>query len=227
MSTSLTFYSILLFGVSIVGAYGQTQDQKDQNPAPPPSQEQAPPRPSDRQTPPSPADEKAKAEKSAGAPVDLKTYKIGAGDILHVQVWRENDFTGPVAVSTDGDIKLPLVGTLHVVDKTPAAVETELTAALSKLIVKPIVTVTVQQVVSKKYYLDGEFNRTGEYQLTVPTTVLEAISIAGGFREFANKKKVKILRGSKRINFNYKDVIQGKNMDQNILLEPGDHVIAQ
>ena len=215
---------IFLISISIFGAYGQTPDPKQQTP--PASQEPVQQSP-DAQAPPSPAEEKAKAEKSAGAPVDLKTYKIGPGDILYIQVWRENDFTGPVAVSTDGNIKLPLVGDLHVADKTPDAVEKELTTALTKLIVKPIVTVTVQRVVSKKYYLDGEFNRPGEYQLTVPTTVLEAISIAGGFREFANKKKVKILRGSKQLNFNYKDVIQGKNMDQNIFLEPGDHVIAQ
>jgi polysaccharide export outer membrane protein len=69
-------------------------------------------------------------------------------------------------------------------------------------------------------------NHSGEYMLAVPTTVLEAISKAGGLQDFANPKKIYILRGDKRIPFNYKDVIHGKNMDQNIHLEPGDHIVV-
>lgn len=164
--------------------------------------------------------------KTAGAPVDSDSYTVGPSDILYVSVWHEPEFSGPVSVHEDGKITLPLVGDLQAGGKTPNQIEKIVTDALSKYVVKPLVTVTVQEVLSKKYYLDGEVNRPGEYQLVAPTTVLEAISKAGGLAMFANEKKIYVLRGDQRIPFNYKDVIRGKNMKQNILLKPGDHIFV-
>jgi polysaccharide biosynthesis/export protein len=97
---------------------------------------------------------------------------------------------------------------------------------LSEYINKPEVMLSVQQVNSKKYFITGEITRPGPYSLVVPTTVLQAITNAGGFREWANQKKVVIMRGDKRLYFNYRDVVRGKNLDQNIHLEPGDHIIV-
>ena len=163
---------------------------------------------------------------TAGEPVDSTRYKIGPADILNIRVWNEPEFSGPVAVHQDGKITLPLVGDLQAGGDTPAQVEETVTKALAKYVVKPLVTVTVQAVESKKYYMDGMIAKRGEYPLVVPTTVLEAISKAGGIQEFGNAKKIYILRGDQRIPFNYKDVLKGKNMDQNILLKPGDHVVV-
>jgi len=163
---------------------------------------------------------------NAAAPVDSNSFKVGPADVLNVRVWHEQEFSGPVSVHPDGKITLPLVGDLAVGGMTPAQIEQVIAQALTKYVVKPLVTITVQEVLSKKYYLDGEIARSGEYPLVAPTTVLEAISKAGGLRDFANEKKIYILRGDKRILFNYKDVIHGKHMDQNIPLEPGDHVIV-
>ena len=163
---------------------------------------------------------------TAGEPVDSTRYKIGPADILNIRVWNEPEFSGPVAVHQDGKITLPLVGDLQAGGDTPAQVEETVTKALTKYVVKPLVTVTVQAVESKKYYMDGMIAKRGEYPLVVPTTVLEAISKAGGIQEFGNAKKIYILRGDQRIPFNYKDVLKGKNMDQNILLKPGDHVVV-
>jgi polysaccharide export outer membrane protein len=109
---------------------------------------------------------------------------------------------------------------------TPIQIQDELAKSLTKYVVKPLVTVTVQEVGSKRYYMDGMVARPGEYALVVPTTVLEALSKAGGVGEFANAKHIYILRGTKRIPFNYKDVLRGKRMDENILLQPGDHVVV-
>jgi polysaccharide export outer membrane protein len=97
---------------------------------------------------------------------------------------------------------------------------------LAKLINNPDVSVSVSQVNSKKYYIDGEVFRPGEYKLITPTRVLAALSQAGGFRDFANTKKIRILRGSETFKFNYKDVSHGKHMEQNIFLENGDHIIV-
>lgn len=162
----------------------------------------------------------------AGSAADSKTYKVGPEDVLFIRVWHEPDFTGPVSVHTDGKFTMPLVGDLQASGLTPFEIEQNVATALSKYIVKPLVTVIVQEVRSKRYYLDGEVARPGEYPLVAPTTVLEAISKAGGMAGFANEKKIYILRGSKRIPFNYKQVIRGKNMDQNIQLQNDDHIVV-
>lgn len=161
----------------------------------------------------------------AAAPVDSSTYKVGPGDILNIDVWHETEFSGLYTVHSDGKITLKLVGELDAGGRTPNQIQDTVQKALSKYVKNPLVTVTVQDVLSKKYYLDGLTNRPGEYELTTPTTVLEAISRAGGLQEFANTRKIYILRGDKRIPFNYKEVIHGKKLDQNILLQPGDHVV--
>lgn len=161
-----------------------------------------------------------------GAPVDSSKYKIGPADVLLIRVWNEPQFSGPVAVHEDGKITLLLVGDLDAGGKTPLEVQDIITKALTKFVVKPLVTVTVQDVGSKRYYLDGYAARPGEYPLVVPTTILEAISTAGGVGDFANKKKIYVLRGDKRIPFNLNDVMKGKHMEQNILLQPGDHIVV-
>lgn len=166
----------------------------------------------------------APISKAAGAPVDSTKYKIGPADVINVQVWHEPEFSGLMAVHEDGKFTMPLVGELDAGGKTPADVQDEVSAALKKYVVNPLVQVSVQDVGSKRYYMDGLINRPGEYPLVVPTTILEAISKAGGVNDFANKKHIYVLRGDKRIYFNYNDVIKGKHMDQNILLQNGDHV---
>ena len=162
----------------------------------------------------------------AGAPVDSDTYKIGPTDVLLIRVWNEPEFSGPVAVHQDGKFTLPLVGDLEAGNKTPNEDQDTVAQELNKYVNKTLFTVTVQDVGSKKYFMDGLVARPGEYALVTPTTVLEAISRAGGLGEFANSKRVYVLRGDKRIFFNYKDVLRGKHMDQNISLQPDDHVVA-
>lgn len=179
--------------------------------------------------PVTPSDKKvasAPASGVAGAPVDSGSYKIGPSDVLNIRVWNQPEFSGPVAVHQDGKFTLPLIGDLQAGGKTPNEVQDIISEALKKYLVKPLVTVTVQDVGSKRYYMDGLIARPGEYSLVVPTTILEAISKAGGLQDFANGKKIYILRGDKRIYFNYKDVIHGKHMDENVPLEPGDHIVV-
>ena len=95
-------------------------------------------------------------------------------------------------------------------------------------VVNPEVSISVAQVNSRKFYIQGEVQKPGAYSLAVPTTVLEALVNAGGFREFANTKKITILRGGKNVlKFNYKDVTRGKNTEQNVLLQPGDQIIVR
>lgn len=168
----------------------------------------------------------AEFAKAPPAPVDPKTYMIGPEDILLVRVWREPELSGPVAVRPDGQITLPLVGDLQAGGMSPEMLVEAITKKLSLLMNGPQVMVSVQAVRSKKYYIIGEVGRPGEYPLVTPTTVLDALSNAGGFRDFANPKKIVIMRGDKRLKFNYKEVISGKKLDQNIALENNDHIVV-
>lgn len=172
-----------------------------------------------------PAADPAKSPGTASV-VDPKTFKLGAEDVLFIRVWRE-DISGPAAVRPDGMITMPLIGDVQAAGLTPQELSTAITEKLKTYIKNPDVTVMVTQVNSKKYYVTGAVNKTGAFPLAVPTRVLEAITNAGGFREFANQKKITILRGSETFKFNYKEVIQGKNMEQNIFLQPGDYVIVK
>jgi polysaccharide export outer membrane protein len=186
---------------------------------PPPSPPPVAPTTPDSKTP-------AKAPKSdAGAAVSAN-YKIGPADVLKILVWSEDKFSGLFTVDQDGKFTYPLIGEITAGGLTSAEVEQSVSKALTKYVVKPLVTVTIQEVQSKKYYLNGQVNHPGEYLLAVPTTLLQALSKAGGLQDFANPKKIYILRGTTKIPFNYKEVSQGKHMEQNVLLEPGDQVFV-
>ena len=197
-----------LFGVP--GAFGQ----------PKPEDSRVPARPADLTSPNKPSTE------GVGAAVDPNKYIIGPEDILRILVWREPDLSGIYAVRPDGKITMPLIGELQAAGLTPEQLKKSLMEALLKYINNPDVTVMVQDVRSKKYYLDGEVNRPGLFPLVTPTTVLEALSNAGGFKEFANQKKIRILRHGAILKFNYKEVTNGKHMEQNIYVENGDHIIV-
>ncbi len=175
-----------------------------------------------------PAAEPAKESLAEAAPaaVDPKTYIIGAEDILLIRVWREPEHSGLVTVRPDGKITLPLIGDIQAAGLTPDKLDAAVTEALSKYINNPDVIVSVQAVRSKRYYVTGEVNRPGAFPLVTPLRVLEALTLAGGFRDFANKKNITILRGNQRFKFNYNDVVKGKNLAQNILLENGDYIIV-
>jgi len=160
------------------------------------------------------------------AAVDPHKYEIGAEDVLFIKVWREPDFTFAVSVRPDGKITIPLIGEVTAAGVTPSDLTKNLTTLLAGYINHPDVSVFVTEVRSKKYYIDGEVNRPGSFPLVTRTTVLEALSHAGGFRDFANTKKIRILRGDKVYYFNFNEVTKGKHLDKNIPVENGDHIIV-
>jgi polysaccharide export outer membrane protein len=171
-----------------------------------------------------PSDAEAHA---AGAPsVDTKTYIIGAEDVLSIRVWNEAQLTGSYIVRPDGRISLSLIGDVQAAALTPEKLSRNIAESLSKFINHPDVSVSVQQINSKKYFIMGEVLKTGPFPLLVPTTVMEALANSGGFKDFAKKKDILILRGTQRLHFNYTEVYKGKNRDQNILLEPGDQIVV-
>lgn len=158
-------------------------------------------------------------------------YVIGIGDGLDINVWKEPELSKTVAVRPDGIITLPLIGEIKAVGLTPNQLQDQLAASLSKVLSDPQVTVIVVGINSLSYNIMGNVAKPGFYPLTHPLTILDAISLSGGFRDFAKEKKVYILRTDangkqEKIYFNYKQVIKGIKMSQNILLEPRDTVVV-
>jgi polysaccharide export outer membrane protein len=156
---------------------------------------------------------------------------IGADDVLAVNVWKEPDVSRSVPVRSDGKISLPLVGELTAGGQTPLQLEQEITKRLASYISEPEVTVIVQDSKSQRINILGMVARPGTYMLTGSATVLDAIAMAGGFRDFAKQKQIYVLRTNadgteKRLAFNYKDVIKGKNPEQNVRLLPRDTVVV-
>jgi polysaccharide biosynthesis/export protein len=165
------------------------------------------------------------------APVSPKGYVIGAEDILTVNVWKEQEMSRQVPVRPDGMISLPLLGDVKASGLTPLQLQDQLTTDLKKFISDPEVTIIVNQVNSLTFNVVGEVLKPGYYPLTRRMTVLDAIAMAGGFRDFAKDKKIYVLRTDAdgkqvRIPFNYRNVIKGKNSSQNIELQPRDTLVV-
>jgi polysaccharide export outer membrane protein len=173
---------------------------------------------------PGPSAEEVK--KMGGVAIDPKAYIIGAEDVLQIRVWREPELSGPISVRPDGKISMPLLGETQAAGLSPESLAAAIGNGLTKFMTHPEVTVGVTQVNSKRYFIQGEVQKPGAYPLVVPTTVLEALVNAGGFRDFANTKKIRIMRGSQVFRFNYKEVTQGKHLEENIPLQAGDQIIV-
>jgi len=188
---------------------------------------------SEQQAPPATADKNASQGGAAQTPDKGRSddsYVIGANDVLAINVWKEPDVSRSVPVRSDGKISLPLVGELQASGQTPRQLETEIAKRLQSYISEPEVTVIVTDSKSQKINIMGMVVRQGTYLLSGSTTVLDAIAMAGGFKDFAKKKSIYVLRANadgtqKRIPFNYKEVIKGTNPEQNIKLLPGDTLV--
>ena len=182
------------------------------------------------------ADQNAAENRPAGSQPAEKgrsddSYVIGADDVLSINVWKEPDVSRSVTVRSDGKISLPLVGELQASGQTPRQLEQEITKRLQSYISEPEVTVIVQQINSQKFNILGQVLKPGSYPLANSPTVLDAIALAGGFRDFAKKKSIYVLRqnpggGQVRLPFNYKDMVKGKNTDQNVKLQPRDTIVV-
>ena len=159
------------------------------------------------------------------------TFVIGNDDVLAINVWKEPDISRSIPVRSDGKISLPLAGEIQAAGRTPLALEREIAEKLKSYISEPEVTVMVQQINSQKFNILGQVAKPGAYALVNSATVLDAIALAGGFRDFAKKKSIYVLRqnadgSQQRIPFNYKEVLKGENPAQNIRLQPRDTIVV-
>ncbi|MEW5816772.1 MAG: polysaccharide biosynthesis/export family protein [Spirochaetota bacterium] len=157
-------------------------------------------------------------------------YVIGPEDVLYIHVWREDTLSRNVPVRIDGNISLPLIDEVRAAGLTPLQLKEIITEKLKKFIDLPNVSVIVMEANSYKVYVSGEIRTPGVYSLRKETSILQLIVMAGGFTEWADQKKILILRKEegkeKRIIVNYKKIIQGTDPGGNILLKAGDTIIV-
>jgi polysaccharide export outer membrane protein len=158
-------------------------------------------------------------------------FTVGAGDVLAVNVWKETEISRNVPVRSDGRISLPLIGEVQAGGRTPRQLEAEIRDRLKDYVSEPEVTVIVQEIHSQKFNVLGMVVRPGSFVLNRPVTVIDAIAMAGGFRDFAKQKDIYVLRhdakgNPQRLPFNYKDVVKGRNAGQNVELMPNDTIVV-
>ena len=170
------------------------------------------------------------SKEETAAETDDNYYKIGKGDILEIIAWKEEDFTREVFVRIDGKITFPLLDDIHAAGRTTMEVKKEIETKLKEFIEDPIVTVILKSPMSQKFYILGEVLKTGEYQLAKKLTILQAFALAGGFTEWASKKEIILLRNEngidKLIRVNYKNIIKGKDLSQNVNIRVNDTIIV-
>jgi polysaccharide biosynthesis/export protein len=174
----------------------------------------------------------AQAADSSAAKAHDDVFVIGNDDVLAINVWKEPEISSKsVPVRSDGKISLPLVGEVQAAGLTPLKLEQAIAGKLQNFISQPEVTVMVQQINSQKYNVLGQVAHPGAFLITNNLTVLDAIAIAGGFRDFAKQKAIYVLRQNpdgtqNRLPFNYKEVVKGKNPEQNVKIQPRDTIVV-
>lgn len=230
-----------LVAVCCLPAYAQTAAPASGQKAPPPSAPGTAPKtppPStpgaaQKTTPAAPAPAPARVAVPPVLPAGVPTppdYVIGPDDVLAIVFWREKEMSSDVFVRPDGKISLPLLNDIQASGLTPDQLRISVTEAAGKFVEEPAVTVVVKSINSRKVFITGQVAKPGPYALGGPTTVLQLIATAGGVAEYAKSDKIVVMRteNGKTVSykFNYKDVTEGKKLQQNIDLKPGDTIVV-
>lgn len=157
-------------------------------------------------------------------------FVIGPDDVLSIVFWREKDMSAEVVVRPDGKVSLPLLNELPAAGSTPEELRVAIEKAATKYVAEPNVTVIVKTINSRKVHILGSVGKAGTYPLTGEMNVLQLIAMAGGLQEYADAKHIVVMRKedekNRTLKFNYKDVVNQKNLEQNVSLKPGDTVIV-
>jgi polysaccharide export outer membrane protein len=166
----------------------------------------------------------------AGAQQQPPDYTLNAGDTLDISVWKEPDLTKTAIVRPDGKFSFPMVGEVVAAGHSVAQVEAEVTRRLKPYMPEPVVSIAVKSLDGCKIYVIGQVSKAGAFVMNPRINVLQALSLAGGMTPFAAVNDIVVLRGSggaqHALPFHYGEVIKGRNLTQNLLLEAGDVVIV-
>jgi polysaccharide export outer membrane protein len=174
------------------------------------------------------AKDKADDKKPAPqAPAVNDEYRVGPADKLRIEVYKDPQLSQSVQVRPDGKITLPLIGDLEADGHTPIELRDTITTSFKEYVTNPTVTVIVVEALASKVYVMGEVTHPGTMDLHGPTTILQALAMAGGFTDFANRKDITIVRGTEKLHFNYKDAVDDDSKREPMQLRAGDTVIVK
>ena len=155
-------------------------------------------------------------------------YLLQAGDLIEVSVWKEQDLQRELLVTPDGMISFPLVGHMQAQGLSVQDLNKHIIEKLSKYIPDPSVTVLLRSTAGSRFFVIGKVNRPGQYPMQQPTSILQALSVAGGTTTYASTDDIKVIRrnNTEAISFSYDDIKNGEELEQNILLSNGDVVVV-
>jgi polysaccharide biosynthesis/export protein len=157
-------------------------------------------------------------------------YLLQPGDVVQIVVWKEQELQGDVLIRPDGGLSFPLAGDVVAAGRTVDAVRAEVEQRIRRYIPDGVVTVAVKQVTGNRIFVIGKVNHPGDFQLSRPTDVVQALSLAGGMTVYADANAIRVLHREngqlRSIRFRYGDVEQGKRLEQNVLLQSGDTVVV-
>lgn len=163
--------------------------------------------------------------------VPTQPFVIGAGDVLDISVWKNSDLTRQVIVLPDGTIHFPLIGEFVARGVTVAELKKQMIERIEKYVPEPELTISITQINSTSIYVIGKVNKPGTFKLIQQIDVLQALALAGGLNAFAKEKEIRIFRKNKDTTaiffFNYNEVSKGENLEQNMVLEPGDVIVVR
>jgi polysaccharide export outer membrane protein len=226
---------VIITLAAVAAAPLRAAQQAPAAPSPAPTPQAEPARPGEPNDPPGATARaggvppRTTAPRGGGAPVIGADYRLAIGDKLRVEVYKDAQLSQSLQIRPDGKITLPLVGDVTAAGLTSLELRDQLATALREYVTNPVVTVIVVESVPPVVYVMGEVNTPGAIPLNNPLSVLQALAMAGGFREFANTKDIKVLRrtprGVQTIAFNYKTAVRGDG-NQTFMLQPGDTIIV-
>lgn len=174
--------------------------------------------------------EKQPAEMQDGTVPASEDYIFGSEDVLEILVWKNEALSRTVSIRPDGKISLPIVGDIQAAGLTATQLRDSIKERLREFKETPEVSVIVREVNSLAVFVMGEVARPGKLQLRSETTLLQALSLSGGFTQYADPENILLLRreggGETRIRIRYKDILSGRNPDGNVLLHRGDTILV-
>ncbi|MEO8522553.1 MAG: polysaccharide biosynthesis/export family protein [Acidobacteriota bacterium] len=180
------------------------------------------------QAPPADGSPGAAAAPSSRAAV-ATDYRLVPGDKLRIEVYKDAQLSQSLQVRPDGKITLPLIGDITAEGRTSTELRDAIVTPLKEYNTNPVVTVIVVETVPPVFYVMGEVNSPGTFPIKGQVSAVQALAMAGGFKDFAKTKSIRILRkgsggGQQSIAFNYKDAAEGKGSP--VSIHPGDTIIV-
>jgi polysaccharide export outer membrane protein len=165
-----------------------------------------------------------------GSPVQAESYHVGPGDVLEISVWRDETLSRELIVPPDGILSYPLIGDVNVVSMSVAEIREVIKKKLTDYIPDASVSVILKKIVSLNAYVIGQVKNPGVFQITMETRVMHLLSMAQGLTPFASERDIHILRQKnnkiEKIHFDYKEVLKGNNLEQDILMQRGDILVV-